>query len=105
MDVECVNQHFLTIAHKTIGDLPYSSTCPLSYISSLNVPDMMLAEMEVDEVYRHICGLNIHKTMGVDNISTKFIKASPNGMAVLLTKLINKSVTLHTFLMFGKMLW
>ena len=33
----------------------------------------------------------------MDNISTKFIKASPNGMAVLLTKLINKSVTLHTF--------
>ena len=36
-----------------------------------------------------------------DNISTKFIKASPGGMAVLLTRLINKSIMLHAF---GKML-
>ena len=51
---------------------------------------MTLVEVEVGEVYGHICDLNIHKTMGVDNISTKFIKASPNGMAILLTKLIIK---------------
>ena len=30
-------------------------------------------------------------------MSTKFIKASPNGMAILLTKLINKSITFHIF--------
>ena len=58
---------------------------------------MMLAEVDVGEVYRHICDLNIHKALGVDNISTKFIKASPGGMAVLLTRLINKSITSHTF--------
>ena len=58
---------------------------------------MILAEVDVSEVYRHICDLNIHKAVGVDNISTKFIKASPGGMAVLLTRLINKSITLHAF--------
>ena len=58
---------------------------------------MILAEVDVGEEYRHICDLNIHKAMGVDKISTKFIKASPNGMAMLLTKLINKSITSFTF--------
>ena len=97
MDVESINQYFLTIAHKTIGDLPFLSTSPLSYISASDVPAMMLAEVDVGEVYRHICDLNIHKAVGVDNISTKFIKASPGGMAVLLTRLVNKSITSHTF--------
>ena len=58
---------------------------------------MTLVEVEVGEVYRHSYYLNIHKDMGVDNISTKFIKVSPNGMAILLTKLINKSITFHIF--------
>jgi len=63
----------------------------------LDVQDMILAEVDVGEIYRHICCLNNHKAVGVDNISTKFIKASPGGMAVLLTKLINKSIMSHTF--------
>ena len=58
---------------------------------------MILAEVDVSEVYRHICDLNIYKAVGVDRISTKFIKASPGGMAVLLTRLINKRITLHAF--------
>ena len=90
VDNECFNQHFLTIAHKTIGNLPF-------YVSSLNVPDMIMAEVDVGEVYRHIYCLNIHKAMGVDNISIRFIKASQNSMAMLLTKLINKSIASHTF--------
>jgi len=32
-----------------------------------------------------LCDLNIHKAEVIDNISTKFIKASSSGMAVLLT--------------------
>ena len=97
VDVESINQHFLSIAHKTTGDLQFSSTSPLSYISVLDVPVMALAEVDISEVYRHICGLNIHKAVGVDNISTKFIKASPGGVSVLLTRLINKSIMSHTF--------
>ena len=37
------------------------------------MPAMILAEVDVSEVYRHICDLNIHKAVGVDEISTKFI--------------------------------
>ena len=97
VDVESINQHFLTIAHKTTDDLQFLTTSPLSYISVSDVLAMILAEVDVSEVYRHICDLNIHKAVGDDNISTKFIKASPGGMAVLLTRLINKSITLHAF--------
>ena len=103
MDIECVNQHFLAIAHKTIDNLPYSSTCPLLYISSLNVPDMTMAEVEVGEVYRHICCLNIHKAMGVDNTSTKFIKASPMVWLYFLLSLLTKALHFILFLIFGKM--
>ena len=97
MEVESINQHFLTIAHKTTDDLPFLSTSPLSYISVSDILTMMLAEVGVSEVYRYLCDLNFHKAMGVDNIPTRFINASPGGMAVLLTRLINKSITSHVF--------
>ena len=72
VDVESINQHFLTIAHKTTSDLQFLTTSPLSYISVSDVPAMILAEVDVSEVYRHICDLNIYKAVGVDRISTKF---------------------------------
>ena len=52
VDGDSMNQQFLTIAHKTIGNLQFSSTCPLymSYIPSLEVPIMIMATVEV---YRH----------------------------------------------------
>jgi len=73
------------------------TTSLLSYISVSDVPAMILAEVDVSEVYSHIYDLNIHKAVGVDDISTKFIKASPGGIALLLTRFINKSITLHAF--------
>ena len=38
--------------------------------------------------------------MGVDNISTKFIKASPNSVAMLLTKCMNRTIisTSHNYI-------
>ena len=66
---------------------------------------MIMAEVDVGEVYRHICGLNIHKAMGVDNISTKFIKAPPNSMAVRFLLNLSTKVLHHIhFLIFGRML-
>lgn len=97
MDAEAINQHFLTIAHKTVGELQSSITSPLSYISVSDVPDIIMKEVDVCEVHEYICDLNIHKAVGVDRISTKFIKASTFNMAILLTKLINKSITSKTF--------
>jgi len=96
LDIESVNQHFLTVAQKTIDDVPLSVTSPLSHISVSDVPDIRLGEIDEGEVYRHICDLNIHQAVGVDNIS-KFIKASSSSMAVLHTKLIHKSIRSHTF--------
>ena len=46
---------------------------------------------------KYICDLNIHKAVEVDEISTKFIKASTFNMAVLLTKLIDKSIASQKF--------
>ena len=58
---------------------------------------MRMTEVDIGEIHRHICDLDIHKAVGVDNISTRFIKALPGCMAVLLTKLINKSIRSCTF--------
>jgi len=69
VDVESVNQHFLAIAHKTINDLPLSSTSALSYIPDLDVPDIRMAKVDISEVHRYICDLNINKAVGMDNIS------------------------------------
>ena len=46
--------------------------------------------MDVQEVVECISHLDSHKAVGVDGI---LIKASPLSMAVLLTKLINKSIS------------
>jgi len=62
IDVESVNQHFLTIVHKTVGELQLSTTSPLSYISVSGVP-----------VHECICDLSIQKAVGVDRISIEFI--------------------------------
>ena len=97
MDAEVINHHFLTIAYKTVGELPSSTTSPLSYILVLDVPDIALKEIDVREVHEYVCDPNVHKAVGVDRISTKFIKASPFNMAILLTKLINKGITSNTF--------
>ena len=97
IDVESINQHFLTIAHKTVGEMQLSTTSPLSYIAVSDVPDMVMKEVDVWEVHRRICDLSIHKSAGIDKIPTKFIKASTFNMAMLLTKLINKSIISQTF--------
>ena len=58
---------------------------------------MVMKEVDVWEVHRRICDLSIHKSAGIDKIPTKFIKASTFNMAMLLTKLINKSIISQTF--------
>ena len=53
---------------------------------------MSLSEVSVQDVTEYISKLDTKKTVGVDGIPTKFIQASPHCMALLLTKLINKSI-------------
>ena len=65
MDAEVINHHFLTVGHKTVGELPSSTTSPLSYISVLDVPDIALKEVDVREVHEYVCDLNVHKAVGV----------------------------------------
>ena len=45
----------------------------------------------------HIQALDIHKAVGIDEIPTRFVKAAPYGMAVILTTLINMSILTCTF--------
>jgi len=68
----------LSVAQKTIGDLPST-------------------EVTFQDVVEYISHLDSHKAVGVDGIPVKFIKASPLSMAVLMTKLINKSILFATF--------
>jgi len=90
IDASCdaINQHFLTIAQKTIADLPSSSVSLLSYIDRVDVPDLSLFEVQFDDVVQYIqvlAGLDVHKAVGIGAISKRCIKASPYGMAVVLT--------------------
>ena len=99
LDVSCdtINQHFLTVAGKTVADLPSSSISSLSYIDCVDVPDFSLSEVHVDDVFQHIQALDIHKAVGIDEIPTRFVKAAPYGMAVILTTLIKMSILMCTF--------
>jgi len=95
-----INQHFLSVAQKTIGDLPSSRTSVTSYINNISddVSPLKLSEVTVQDIAEYISHLDSHKTVGVDGIPAKFIKASPLSMAVLVTKLINKSILSATYL-------
>jgi len=56
-----------------------------------------LSEVDVQEVVECISDLDSHKAVGIDRIPTKFIKSSPVCMAMLLTRLGNKSILSATF--------
>jgi len=86
IDASCdaMNQYFLTIVQKTVADWPSSSVSPLSYINCVDVPDLSISEVQFDDVVGYIQVLGVHKAVGIDGISTHFIKASPYGMTVVL---------------------
>jgi len=63
----------------------------------MDVPDLSFSEVQFDDVVQYIQVLEIHEAVGIDGKSTYFIKASPYCMAVVLTKLINKSILTCTF--------
>jgi len=91
------NQHFLSVAQKTVSDLPFIDTCPLSYITSTVVLVMHLTEVDIQDISELILKLESHKAMGVDAIPTRFIEASPASMATLFVWLINKNISSSTF--------
>ena len=80
-----------------VSDLPFTDICPLSYITTKDVPAMHLTEVGVPDISELILKLDSYKAMGVDAISTRFIKASPVSMATLLVRLINKSILCSVF--------
>ena len=95
---EDINQHFLSVAQKTVSDLPFSDISVTSYINrNTDVSPLKLSEVDVQEVVECISRLDGHKAVGVDGIPTKFVKASPVCMVMLLAKLINRSITSATF--------
>ena len=55
-------------------------------------PLRLVTEVDVQEVVDYISHLANHKAVGVDGIPAKFVKASAINMALLVTKLINKSI-------------
>jgi len=99
---EDVNRHFLSIAAKTVSDLPSINTS-LQYINTSNdVPTLSLSEVSIQDVLDNISQLDTNKAVGIDGISTR---VSPQCMAVLITKLILiKVFYLPAFLIVGKLL-
>ena len=94
---EDFNCHFLSVAQKTVGDLPFTDICPLSYVTSKDVPAMHFTEVGIQHVSELILKLDSHKAMVINAIPTRFIKASPVSMATLLMQLINKSILCSIF--------
>ena len=54
---DAINQHFLTIAQKTVTNLPSSSVSPLSYIDCV---DCAFSEVQFDDVVQYIQVLDVH---------------------------------------------
>ena len=49
---DTINQHFLTIAQKTVADLPSSSVSPLSYIDCVNCPFLKFSLMILCSIFK-----------------------------------------------------
>jgi len=71
-----INQYFLSVAQKTVGDLPSSHISVISYINNISddVSPLRLSEVTVQDVVEY---MDSHKAVGVDGTPAKFIKASP----------------------------
>ena len=91
--------HYLTVSALGLSYHLSSHTSPTSYIiNNTDVSPLKLSEVpDVHEVVERISHLDSHKAVGIDGIPTKYVKASPLCMAVLLTKLINKSISSAVF--------
>ena len=74
MSCDTINQHFLTVAEKTVADLPSSSVSPLSYINYADIPDLFLSEVHMGDVLQYIQTLDIHNAVEIDGIPTRFVK-------------------------------
>lgn len=56
------NDHFLSIAHKTIANVPACNISPASYLHQFsNVPSFSLSSVTEEEVYHAMKGLNVRK--------------------------------------------
>lgn len=92
MDVSLTcKQFFLSVAHKSVSDLPFTDICPLSYTST-DVLVMHLAEVNLQDISEITCKLNSYKAVGVDPIPTKLSKhhllAWPHFLCNLFIKVI-----------------
>ena len=72
---EDINCHFLSIATKTVSDLPSVDTSPLEYVNTCNdVPSMSILEVNTQDVVNYISQLDTNKAVGIDGISTNLLE-------------------------------
>ena len=91
-----LNNHFLSIADKLASGLPRASVSPLSFCSEA-LSSFHLSEVLESEVISIINNLGCKKASGVDGISVRFLKAEPNSIGRLVTRLVNSSLTSGIF--------
>ena len=95
------NTFFTSVASKLVDALPtakgtYSvmSMCFRNFYSQRNVSRNQLVLQEVSEqfIYEELCGLNVTKSTGLDEISAKFLKLGASVIKVPVTSIINQSI-------------
>ena len=91
-----LNQYFCLLLINLLVIFPRSSVSHLSFCSVAS-STFNLSKISESDVISIIKGLDSKKALGVDGIPVKFIKAEPNSIGILITKLINSSITSGIF--------
>ena len=95
------NTFFTSVASKLVDALPtakgtYSvmSMCFRNFYLQRNVSRNQLVLQEVSEqfIYEELCGLNVTKSTGLDEISAKVLKLGASVIKVPVTSIINQSI-------------
>ena len=91
-----LNNYFLSVADKLAGDLPHVSVSPITFCSEAS-STFHLSEVAESEVISIINGLECKKASGFDGIPVRFLKAEPNSIGRLVTRLVNSSIASGIF--------
>ena len=73
------------------------SVSPLSYLHDARDTTFQISAVGVDDTVSVLSNLDSAKATGCDGLPVKFLKACPLAMGRLLTKVINQSISSHSF--------
>lgn len=91
------NQYFLSVSQQIVNTITPSAISPTSFLCQGDIPKLEFSLVEIEEVVHLIRQMSSNKATGADKIPTRLLKSCPMSFGVIITELINRSISTNTF--------